>query len=98
MRRIKKAIVSWWDGMENRDGFLKNIEVVFGEWEDWKDRMADTNRRMKTGSWRLGKTWYLHIAINYIEETNDALPRTYTYIQLLVLLGGLIWLVARAIA
>jgi len=73
------------------DGILKNLDVVRNEWEDWWQRMKEGSARFKEGTFDpREKENYLHLSVNMLEETIDALPRTITYA---LILGGIAWLV-----
>lgn len=72
------------------DGLLKNFEVVGTELKGWYRAMRDEHLpRFKTGTWRLGKQNYLHLLVNVLDESIEALHRTLTYALILWFLWGL---------
>ena len=79
--------------MSNKDGISKNISVVKAELACWREAMVDNTKRFtygglvnKGGRAPTGETNnnYFHLLTNYVSETYHNLPRTLTYITLLV--------------
>jgi len=71
------------------DGLQKNLQVVAAEWGDWLGRMKVGLSRFHRGTWNpLEQENYLHLIVNLLEETIDALPRTITYS---LIVGVIVW-------
>lgn len=65
-----------------KDGLWKNIDVVKDELEEVAYQWRSNTVRFKLEPWQR----WPHVALNYLTETNRALPRTYTYLQLIALI------------
>jgi len=79
--------------MKNKDGVKKNISVVQQEFRNWSQAIKENTMRFQYGSLinkgsrsPSGDTNnnYGHLLINYVSTTYQELPRTLTYITLLV--------------
>jgi len=75
---------------QDKNGMAKNIAVVAEELQDWVDRMQyNLGRDISLG---FGKTNIFHVLLAFVSDTFKALPRTFTYLTLLYVLGlGIQW-------
>jgi len=88
--------------MSNKNGVKKNISVVEQELQDWRHEIKANTVRFRYGGLvnkgsraPMGETNnnYFHLLTNYISETYRALPRTLTYITVVVIVVSLFELV-----
>jgi hypothetical protein len=88
--------------MSNKDGISKNISVVKQELRNWSEEMKANTARFRYGGLvnkgsraPTGETNnnYFHLLTNYVSETYHNLPRTLTYITMVVIVVSLLELV-----
>ena len=76
---------------DDKDGAAKNLEVLKAEWSLWFSEMKKGLARFKDASLKIrDKNNVFHLITNLIEETYDSLPRTFTYITIILLVTILI--------
>jgi len=76
---------------QDKDGAAKNLEVLKAEWSLWFSEMKKGLARFKDASLKFrDKNNVFHLIVNLIEETYDSLPRTFTYITIILLVAMIV--------